>query len=94
MESHELTAKLTQLHNELSQVDRVDPESLALLRQLTADIGRLLDRKEEAGGGDDDDDDEGVTSGLRDLMLKYESEHPELAITLGKVADALAAIGI
>ncbi len=90
MESHELTAKLTQLHQELSQVDRVDPESLALLRQLTADIGRLLDRKEEAGS----EEAEGVTSGLRDLMLKYESEHPELAITLGKVADALAAIGI
>jgi hypothetical protein len=90
MESHELTTKLTQLHRELSQVDRVDPESLELLRKLTTDIGRLLDRKEEASS----EDAEGVTSGLRDLMLKYEADHPELAIALGKVADALAAIGI
>jgi hypothetical protein len=90
MEPNELTAKLTQLHAELSQADRVDPESLELLRTLTADIARLIDKKEEAKS----EDAEGVTSGLRDLMLKYESDHPELAITLGKAADALAAMGI
>jgi len=90
MEPNELTAKLGQLHAELSQADRVDPESLELLRKLTVDITRLVDKKEATSG----EDAEGVTSGLRDLMLKYESEHPELAITLGKVADALASIGI
>jgi hypothetical protein len=90
MEPHELTAKLTQLHAELSQADRVDPESLELLRKLTADIARLIDKKEEASS----EDAEGVTSGLKDLILKYESDHPELAITLGKAADALAAMGI
>jgi len=90
MEPHELTAKLTQLHAELSQADRVDPESLELLRKLTADIARLVDKKEETSS----EDAEGVTSGLKDLILKYESDHPELAITLGKAADALAAMGI
>jgi Domain of unknown function (DUF4404) len=90
MEPHELTTKLAQLHAELSQTDHVDPESLELLRRLTDDIGRLLNKKEDVSS----EDAEGVTSGLRDLVLRYESEHPELAITLGKVADALAAIGI
>jgi len=90
MEPHELTTKLAQLHAELSQAKHVDPESLELLRQLTTDISRLLDKEEETSR----EDAEEVTSGLKNLMLKYESEHPELAITLGKVADALAAIGI
>jgi hypothetical protein len=90
MEPHELTAKLTQLHAELSQAEHVDPESLALLRKLTADSARLLDKKEEASS----EDAEGVSSGLKHLMLKYEADHPELAITLGKAADALAAMGI
>jgi len=90
MEPHELTAKLTQLHAELSRADRVDPESLELLRKLTGDIARLVDEKEETSS----EDAEGVTSGLRTLMLKYESDHPEWAITLGKAVDALAAMGI
>lgn len=90
MEQNELTTKLSQLHTELAQTDRVDAESLELLRKLTADIGRLLDKKDDAG----DEEAEGVTSGLKDLLLRFESEHPELAITVGKVADALASIGI
>jgi hypothetical protein len=90
MEQHELTTKLSQLHTELAKTDQVDAESLDLLRKLTADIGRLLDRKDDAS----DEDTEGVASGLKDLLLRFESEHPELAITVGKVADALASIGI
>ncbi len=90
MEQNELTAKLSQLHTELAKTHEVDAESLDLLRKLTADIGRLLDGKDDAG----DEDTEGVASGLKDLLLKFESEHPELAITVGKVADALASIGI
>ena len=90
MERQELRAKLAQLHTELSQTSAVDPESLDRLRQLTADIDRLLDQEAAA----DEEESEGVTSGLKDLLLKFESEHPELSLTLGKVADALAAIGI
>jgi hypothetical protein len=90
MERHELTQKLAQVHAELSQAERVDPESLEMLRKLTGDIGRLLDKQEAATSVDA----EGVSGGLKDLMLKFEAEHPELSISLGKVADALAAIGI
>jgi hypothetical protein len=90
MERHELTTKLSQLHAELSRTDQVDPESLDLLRKLTADIDRLLDNQDAARGVEA----EGVTSGLKDLLLKFESQHPELANVLGKVADGLAAIGI
>jgi Domain of unknown function (DUF4404) len=90
MERQELTAKLAQLHAELARADEVDPESLDLLRQLTADISRLLEAKDAATRAEA----EGVSSGLKDLLLKFEAEHPELSLTVGKVADALAAIGI
>ena len=36
---------------------------------------------------------EPVTSKLRDLLLKFEAEHPELSAAIGKVADTLAAMG-
>jgi len=90
MERSDLVKTLEQLHAELSRADRVDAESLELLRKLIDDIGRLVDRTEEASA----EDAEGVTSGLKDLLLKFEVEHPQLAITLGKVADGLAALGI
>jgi hypothetical protein len=35
-----------------------------------------------------------VTGNLRDLLLKFEAEHPELAASIGKIADSLAAMGI
>lgn len=90
MERQELKSTLTQLHAALSETDQVDPEALELLGKLTADINRLLDTKEAARGQEA----AGVSNSLRDLVLRFETEHPELALTLGKVADGLAAIGI
>ena len=90
MERQELVDTLTQLQAELSRTDQVDPQTLELLRKLTSDIVRLLDEEDSTRAADA----EGVTSGLRDLLLKFEAEHPQLAIAVGKVADALAAIGI
>ena len=90
MERSDLVKTLTQLHAELSQADRVDPQSLELLRTLIDDVGRLVDQNEEASAVDA----AGITSGMNNLLLKFEAEHPQLAITLGKVADALASLGI
>jgi hypothetical protein len=90
MEKQQLIARLQHLHDELSRTQRVDPETLALLAALTDDVDRLLDGESEAAAADMDP----VSHGLRDLMLKFESEHPEVSSAIGKVADALAAIGI
>ena len=90
MDRNELVPSLAQLHEELSRIDPMDPATLEQLRKLTADIGRLLDQKQALAA----EDAEGVTSGLRDLVLKFEVEHPQLATTVGKVVDALAAMGI
>jgi hypothetical protein len=90
MGQHELSQKLAQLHAEISQTSEVNPENLELLRKLTDDIDRLLEKQDAT----ESEDAEGVTGGLKDLLLKFEADHPELSISLGKVADALAAIGI
>ena len=37
---------------------------------------------------------EAHASGLKDLLLKFEAEHPQLSVAAGRVADALAAMGI
>lgn len=90
MGQHELTQKLAQLHQELSQTDQVDPESLELLRKLTDDLDRLVARQGDAPNGETEE----AAGGLKDLLLKFEADHPELSISLGKIADALASIGI
>ena len=79
---------LEQLHKELSQAERVDPETLAELETLTGDIRRALDKCDAKSANEVE-----PVSGLKDLLLKYESEHPQLSAAIGRVADALAAMG-
>jgi hypothetical protein len=90
MEKQRLSQTLEQLRAELSQAERVDPETLAELRRLTDDIQRKLADREELTS----DEVEPASSGLKDQLLKFEAEHPQLAAAIGRVADALAAMGI
>jgi len=89
MDKQRLVNTLEQLHAELSEAERVDPETLKLLRTVTDDIGRLLDKRSEVSPDDVDP----VTRSLKDLLLKFEAEHPQLSARIGHVADALAAMG-
>jgi hypothetical protein len=90
MKNERLQATLQQLNEELAQAEGVDPETLEQLRELTANMQRVLDERGAAGR----DEIESDAGGLRDLLLRFESEHPQLAVAIGKVADALAAMGI
>ena len=53
MENKRLLETLKQLHVELSQAERVDPETLDLLETLTDDIERVLSKASgrDVGGG-------------------------------------------
>ncbi|MEX0642436.1 MAG: DUF4404 family protein [Pirellulales bacterium] len=88
MENKRLLDTLKQLHVELTETQHVDPETLELLATLTKDIESVSQRQETAS-----EEMEPVASGLRDLMLKFEAEHPQFSAAAGKVADALAAMG-
>lgn len=90
MDKQQLITGLQELHAELLQSERADPETLAALSALTGDIQRLLEGEGKPSAADVAP----VSHGLRDLMLRFEAEHPEVSSTIGKVADALAAIGI
>jgi Domain of unknown function (DUF4404) len=92
MEQQELSEMLAKLHAELSKSDQVDPATLESLRALTADVNRLLGQSDAAAAAPDEV--EPVTRGLKDWLLGVEAEHPQLSDRLGRVADALAAMGI
>jgi hypothetical protein len=93
MERQRLVDMLQQLHAELAKAEGADPETLSLLQTLTGDIQRVLGKR--TGGGQElTEEAEPVASGLQNLLLKFEAEHPELAATIGKIADSLAAMGI
>lgn len=89
MENKRLVDTLKKLHIELSQTERVGSEELELLRTLTDDIERVLHNRTDANEESDP-----ASSKLKDLLLRFEAEHPELATAIGKVADGLAAMGI
>jgi len=88
MERQQLIKTLEQLHDDLAGVEQVDPETLAKLQSLTDDIQRILDEQQESG-----EEVEPVSNGLKDLLLRFEADHPQLANSVGRVADALAAMG-
>jgi hypothetical protein len=89
MEKQRLLETLEDLHTELSQADDADPETLAMLEKLTADLQRLLDKRGTKAAVEL----EPTASGLKGLLLKYEADHPQLSVAVGRVADALAAMG-
>lgn len=88
MERQQLIKTLEQLQDDLAGVEQVDPETLAKLQSLTGDIQRILDDQQESG-----EEVGPVSSGLKDLLLRFEADHPQLANSVGRVADALAAMG-
>ncbi len=92
MDQRELFETLSKLHSELSQSDQVDPAAVEMLRTLTADMDRLLGK--QGNEATVPEDVEPVARGLKDLMLRFEADYPELSAAVGKVADALAGMGI
>ncbi len=88
MQKEQLQATLRRLHDELSRTEGVEPDTLARLRTITDEMQRALDEREDPA------DVESSASGLKSLLLKFESEHPQMSDAIGRVADALAAMGI
>jgi Domain of unknown function (DUF4404) len=88
MQKEQLQATLRRLHDELTKTEGVDPDTLARLRTITDEMQRALDERDDLA------DVESSASGLKALLLKFEAEHPQMSANIGRVADALAAMGI
>jgi hypothetical protein len=89
MDRQRLLATLQALRAELANEEDVDTETLARLDQLTKDLERSVNRGEQTAMRLVAPD----SSGLKELLLKFEADHPQLSASVGRVADALAAMG-
>lgn len=89
MEKKRLQGTLEELHETLQDTQQIDEATRGLLLDLTTDIQRLL-KQDEASP----DDVHSISSNLKELLLKFETEHPQLTGVLGRIADGLANLGI
>lgn len=71
-------------------MDSVDAESRALLHKIEDDIQALLIAKDD----DHPHPYKGFGEGLREGIERLEASHPDLALTMGQLADMLAKMGI
>ena len=68
----------------------LDDQTRELLQSLTGQLQRLL--QQEAGLSPEDV--RPVHHDLKQLLLRFETEHPQLTAILGRIADGLANVGI
>lgn len=87
MDQSKLQRLLHELHTELGSAESLDPESRALVVKVLEDLGAVPEAAPAERHAT-------AASGLREAMLRFETEHPRLAATVGQVADALAKLGI
>lgn len=90
MDKERLLQTLAELRSEVAQAESVDPETAALLESAMRDLQNELNKL----GVKQPADIVPASTGLKDVLLKFESDHPQLSVAVGKVADALAAMGI
>jgi len=83
MDQDRLHALLAELDRELKSTRALDGQSRQLLQQVLADIPT------EGSGGDGS-----LEARLRELVLRFEADHPRLSGAVGQVADALGKLGI
>lgn len=84
-ESH-LRELLAELHQELADTENVTDEQAAELRTAMDEIHVVLRRREKHTGS--------LEETFRNAASRLEQSHPRLTHAVGRVADALAQIGI
>jgi hypothetical protein len=98
MERDQLKDTLRQLHQQLQSGEVLDPETQALLEQLSADVDNLAGRTAGNAGLAATEPVQAEKQTLLDRLLSltddFEDSHPQLAEAIGRVASALSRIGI
>ena len=87
MEQKRLHNLLVELDQELKSAGLLDTRSRELVERVLADV-RLLDVPADPGSH------RSVEARLRELVLRFESDHPQLSGAVSQVADALGKLGI
>ncbi|MCA9213056.1 MAG: DUF4404 family protein [Planctomycetales bacterium] len=89
MDKSELLETIEKLHEHLASAQHVDEDSARQLRDVTADIHRLLDDGQESSS-----DSHSLATLLRSMVLSWEADHPKAAELIGRIANALSNTGI
>ena len=84
-----LRQTLEELEQELERAGPVDERSRELLEHVVAEVREILARTEEPG-----DEERSLRDRLTEATEAFETEHPALAETLGRLATALSNLGI
>jgi hypothetical protein len=87
----ELRQTLATLHAELGRNVAVDPESRRLLREVSADIERVISASEASGVPLEG---ESHRPRIESLAVRFEADHPALAGCLRQLIDILGRAGI
>jgi hypothetical protein len=90
MVKHELRQTLQELHETLAGAGPLDDETRRLMQTVVADLQRLAGQPGELSAADV----EPVSGDLQELLLKFETEHPQISGILGRLASSLANLGI
>jgi len=90
MPKRELEQLLDELARELEQDDALDPEEMEALGELQTRIGHVLAAEQTPPKTDE----QAVTEPLAEYIDRFESTHPTLTMTLGRIMDALNKLGI
>ena len=90
MEKQQLQTNLRELGDTLAKAGPIDDQTKQLLQSVTNELQRLLQQDEqlspESVGR--------VHRDLKDLLLQFETQHPQLTAILGRIADGLSNVGI
>ncbi len=81
---------LQALEHALEVPEGLDSADRRRLLDLQSDIERALEATEELEG----ETGESVIEGAQDLLRRFEADHPVMTSVVGRLADALAAMGI
>ena len=85
MTNEKLQQLLKEVHQELGATQTLDQQSRVLIEKVLQDVDRIGQHPEPP---------DSMETSLREIVLRFESEHPRLATTVGQVADALGKLGI
>ena len=86
MNDKNLNQLLSELNQALENIEEIDPETRALVKDLDEDINRLLESGEE--------DFDGVMDRAQSVQARFALEHPVAERWVREIIDALAKVGI
>ena len=90
MDKDRLQATLQELRTAAATTGPIDERTRELLQSVTGELQRLLEQESRWSAEDVGP----VHRDLRELLLRFETQHPQFTSLLGRIADGLANLGI